>query len=312
MMHKTALLFAGQGSQYVGMGRDLASQFPQAKTWFEQGREALGFDLPGLCFNGPDADLTRTENCQPGIFLTSWTAFQLLKERAPTLEFQAAAGLSLGELTALTAAGSLSFQDGLSVARQRGRFMQEACEATHGTMAAVLGLDAEILGAVCGEAGVEMANLNCPGQIVISGESEKVAKACELAKAKGARRAVLLPVAGAYHSRLMAGAQDKVRELLARTRIEPATAAVISNVTARPHGSPDEIRLRLSEQVVSPVRWEESIRYLLDNGFRRFIELGPGTVLSGFLKRIDKSAEILNVGDVPSLERTAQALAGKS
>jgi [acyl-carrier-protein] S-malonyltransferase len=188
--------------------------------------------------------------------------------------------------------------------------MQEACEATRGAMAAVLGLDAEALGRVCDEADVEMANLNCPGQIVISGATEKIAKACELAKAKGARRAVLLPVAGAYHSRLMAGAQAKVRNLLAETPLGPATIAVISNATARPHGAPDEIRRRLVEQVVSPVRWEDSIRYLLEDGFRRFIELGPGTALSGFMKRIDKGAQMLNVADIPSLETTVQALAG--
>ncbi|HEY3857515.1 MAG TPA: ACP S-malonyltransferase [Verrucomicrobiae bacterium] len=309
MMQKTALLFAGQGAQFVGMGRDLAAQYPQAAALFDRSREILGFDLANVCFNGPEADLTNTENAQPGIFVTSWVAFQLLKERAPALEFQATAGLSLGELTALAAAGAFTFKDGLKVARQRGRFMQEACEATRGAMAAVLGLDTEALASICREADVEMANLNCPGQIVISGETDKIAQACELAKAKGAKRAVPLPVAGAYHSRLMAIAQEKVRNMLGNTPIQPTTLAVISNVTAKPHGSPDEIRQRLVEQVVSPVRWEDSIRYLLENGFRRFIELGPGTALSGFLKRIDKTAEMLNVGDVPSLEKTVQALA---
>ena len=310
MTQKTALLFAGQGAQFVGMGQDLAAQFPQAAAVFDRSHEILGFDLANVCFNGPEADLTNTENAQPGIFVTSWVAFQLLKERAPGFEFQATAGLSLGELTALTVAGVFSFEDGLKVARQRGRFMQEACENTRGAMAAVLGLDAEVLAGVCREADVEMANLNCPGQIVISGETDKIGKACEMAKAKGAKRAVPLPVAGAYHSRLMVGAREKVREMLAKTLVESPKVSVISNVTAKPHGGPDEIRQRLVEQVVSPVRWEDSIRYLLENGFRRFIELGPGTALSGFLKRIDKSAKMLNVGDVPSLEKTVQALAG--
>src|ERR1700677_1457515 len=206
-MDGTALLFAGQGSQYVGMGRDLAEQFPTAKMWFDRGREVLGFDLPSLCFHGPEADLTRTENAQPAIFLVSWVAFQLLKERLPDLSFQATAGLSLGELTALAAAGVFFFEDGLKTARQRGRFMQEACELAGGSMAAILGLEVERLKAVCLEADVEMGHLNSPGQIVISGETEKVARACESAKAQGAKRAVPLPVAGAYHSRLMRSAQ---------------------------------------------------------------------------------------------------------
>jgi [acyl-carrier-protein] S-malonyltransferase len=186
--------------------------------------------------------------------------------------------------------------------------MQEACDLAGGGMAAVLGLDAAILQTVCAEADVEMANLNCPGQIVISGETAKIARACELAKAKGAKRALPLPVAGAYHSRLMVSAQPKVTALLASVTVNAPGIPVISNVTARPHGGPDEIRQRLAEQVVSPVRWEDSIRFLLDEGFTRFIELGPGTALSGFLKRIDKNAQILNVADVASLETTVQAI----
>jgi [acyl-carrier-protein] S-malonyltransferase len=308
MMHKTALLFAGQGAQSVGMGRDWAAQFPQAKALFDRSRESLGFDLARICFDGPEEELMRTENAQPGIFLTSWVAFQLLKERLPDLSFHATAGLSLGELTALTAAGVFSFEDGLKIARQRGRFMQEACELTRGAMAAVLGLETEALREVCAAADVELANLNCPGQIVISGQTEKVAAACELAKAKGAKRALLLPVAGAYHSRLMASAQPKVKAMLDAVPLRPAAWPVISNVTARPHGGPEDIRQALTAQVISPVRWEDSIRYLLAQGFTRFIELGPGTALSGFVKRIDKTAAILNVADVPSLEAAAKAM----
>src|SRR5215831_20606080 len=213
---KTALLFAGQGAQVVGMGKDLAETFLAAKGWFERADNALGYDLASICFSGPEAELTKTENAQPGIFLVSWVAFHLLKEKAPGLVYQATAGLSLGEFTALAAAGAMSFEDGLKLVRQRGRFMQEACEATQGSMAAIIGLDEAPTREVCAEAGVVLANLNCPGQLVISGEAEKIANACELAKAKGARRALPLAVAGAYHSPLMAGAQRKLEAELAR------------------------------------------------------------------------------------------------
>lgn len=307
-MSKTALLFAGQGAQAVGMGRDLAEKFPSARAWFDRANAALGYDLAQVCFAGPEDDLTKTENAQPGIFLVGWVAFQLLKEQAPGLRFEATAGLSLGEFTALAAAGVMSFEDGLKVVRQRGRFMQEACEATQGTMAAIIGLDEEPTRQVCAEAGVELANLNCPGQIVISGAADKMGKACELAKAKGAKRALPLPVAGAYHSKLMASAQPKLQGALATIQLTPAGVPVISNVTGQPHGTPAEIQQRLVEQVTASVRWEASMRHLLAQGFTRFIELGPGTALTGFMKRIDKTAQMLNVADVASLEATAAAL----
>ena len=308
-MSKTALLFAGQGAQAVGMGKDLAEKFPTARAFFDRANAALGYDLAKICFEGSEAELTNTENAQPGIFLVSWVAFQMLKERVPNLQFQATAGLSLGEFTALAAAGVMSFDDGLRVVRQRGRFMQEACAAAPGGMAAIIGLDEGPTREICAEAGVEFANLNCPGQLVISGEKGGIEKACELAKARGAKRALPLQVAGAYHSRLMASAQPKLRAALAEIPLHLPSVPVVSNVTGQPHHTAGEIHAKLVEQVTSSVRWEESMRYLLGQGFTRFIELGPGAALTGFMKRIDKNAVSLNVSNAASLETTAAALA---
>jgi [acyl-carrier-protein] S-malonyltransferase len=307
-MSKTALLFAGQGAQVVGMGKDLAEKYPSAKIWFDRANAAVGYDLASICFNGPEPELTRTENAQPGIFLVSWVTFQLLKEQVPALKFDAAAGLSLGEFTALAAGGAMSFEDGLRAVRQRGRFMQEACDATRGGMAAIIGLDEAPTREVCAAVGVVLANLNCPGQLVISGEADKIAQAVELARAKGAKRAIPLPVAGAYHSPLMAGAQPKLQAELAKIKISPPVVPVISNVTALPHDRPSSIQERLVEQVTSPVLWEKSMHTLLAQDFTRFIELGPGTALSGFMKRIDRNAQMLNVADVASLEAAVKAL----
>ncbi len=303
-MGKTALIFAGQGAQIVGMGKDLAESYPTAREWFERANSTLAYDLSSICFNGPEADLVKTEHAQPGIFLVSWIAFQLLRERVPGIQFEATAGLSLGEFTALAAAGAISFEDGIKIVRARGKFMQEACEATRGGMAAIIGLGEDMTREVCREAGVVLANLNCPGQLVISGEQDKIFNACELAKSKGAKRALPLPVAGAYHSPLMNTAQPKLGAELYRVDIKPPVVPVISNFTAQPHGNPADIRARLVEQVTASVRWEESIRYLLAQGFSRFIELGPGTALSGFLKRIDRNAQSYNIGDVASLKTT--------
>jgi len=307
-MSKTALMFAGQGAQAVGMGKDLAEQIPSAKAWFDRANEALGYDLASICFAGPEAELTRTENAQPGIFLVSWVAYQLLIERAPGIAYQATAGLSLGEFTALAVAGGMSFEDGLKVVRQRGRFMQEACDATKGGMAAIIGLDEAPMREVCDQAGVSLANLNCPGQLVISGAADKINTACDLAKAKGARRALPLVVAGAYHSPLMASAQPKLASALDAIQLHAPKFPVVANVNAQPHGSPAEIRSLLVEQVTASVRWEDSMRYLLAQGFTRFIELGPGTALTGFLKRIDKTAQVVNIADVASLESAIKTL----
>ena len=288
------------------MGKDLAEKYPAAKAWFDRANAALGYDLAAVCFNGPEGDLTKTENAQPGIFLVSWVCFELLKEQVPGLKFEATAGLSLGEFTALTAAGALSFEDGLRVVRQRGKFMQEACDVTQGGMAAVIGLDEAPTREVCAEAGIVLANLNCPGQLVISGAADKIAKACELAKAKGAKRAIPLTVAGAYHSPLMASAQPKLAAELAQAKLGAPSVPVISNVTAQAHGN--DIAAKLVEQVCASVRWEESMRALLAQGYTRFIELGPGSALSGFMKRIDKTATMINVSDAASLEAAVKTL----
>jgi [acyl-carrier-protein] S-malonyltransferase len=303
-MTQTALLFAGQGAQAVGMGRSLVERFPTAKDWFERANSILGYELAKICFEGPEEELTKTEYAQPAIFVVGWIAFQVLSESVPNLKFAATAGLSLGEFTALAAANALSFEDALKVVRFRGELMQKAAESTKGGMAAIIGLDEKTTREVCAESGVELANLNCPGQIVISGAADKLPAACEVARRKGAKKALPLAVAGAFHSSLIASAQPGLRALLESTSIVAPTVPVIANVTARPHGSPTEIRAKLVEQVTAPVRWEESMRFLLSQGFTRFIELGPGTALSGFMRRIEKDARMTNVADAESLAKT--------
>jgi len=307
-MSKTAFLFAGQGAQCVGMGRSLADNSSTAKKWFERANSVLGYDLAKICFEGPESELTNTANAQPAIFLVGWVAFQLLMERVPALKYEAAAGLSLGEFTALAAAGAITFDDGIRVVRQRGQFMQQAADSTRGTMAAIIGLDETLTREVCAEAGVELANLNCPGQLVISGEADKMEKACELARNKGAKKAMPLAVSGAYHSRLMSAAQPGLQSVLANISVVQPSLPVISNVTAGAHADPSSIRRRLVEQVTAPVRWEASMRYLLGQGFTQFIELGPGKALSGFMKRIDPKARMLNIADSETLETTVKDL----
>ena len=290
------------------MGRDLVEKYPSARALFGQANEALGYDLTQICFEGPEDALIQTENAQPGIFLVSWVALERLREQVPDLAFEATAGLSLGEFTALTAAGVMSFEDGLKVVRQRGRFMQEACDATEGGMAAVIGLDEATTREICTSADVELANLNCPGQLVISGASAGIEKACELAKEKGAKRALPLTVAGAYHSRLMESASTELELALREVELNLPMVPVISNVTAKPHATAGEILQRLVEQVTSSVLWETSIRYLVEQGFTRFIELGPGNALTGFMRRIDRDLEVYNISDCESLEKTVNAL----
>ena len=309
-MSQTALLFTGQGSQTVGMGRDLCEKFAVCRQLFEQANAVLGRDLAQICFTGPEAVLTQTDNAQPGIFLTSLACLATVQAQIPDLKFAATAGLSLGEFTALTAAGAVTFEDGLRMVQARGRFMQEACDTTQGGMASIINLDDAVLVEVCREADVDVANLNCPGQTVISGAKDKIVKAVELAKARGAKRAIPLPVAGAYHSRLMMGAQQKVAAELARLALRDPRVPVVANVSAQPGGSVTEIKDLLTRQVTGTVRWTESMQWLIAQGFTRFIELGPGAVLAGLMKRINKNVEVISVNDCATLETAVLKLRG--
>jgi [acyl-carrier-protein] S-malonyltransferase len=299
---KTALLFAGQGSQTVGMGRDLCEKFPACASLFARANEILDRDLRTICFTGPENVLTKTDNAQPALFVHSLAALAALKLAVPGLTFYATAGLSLGEFTALSAAGVTSFDDGLRMVQARGRFMQEACDATTGGMASIIGMDEAELTKVCQEADVDIANLNCPGQTVISGDKDKITKALELAKEHGAKRAIPLVVAGAYHSRLMESAKVKVASSLAQLPMQPPEVPVVSNVTARPATTVAEIKDLLVRQVTSPVRWSESMQWLVGQGFGRFIELGPGGVLAGLMKRISRDVEVISIGDCATLD----------
>ncbi len=307
------MLFAGQGAQRVGMGRDLVETFPAATTAFEKADAVLGRSLSSVIFEGPEEELTKTANCQPALFVHGLALLDVLQEEVPSLQPVAAAGLSLGEMTAHTAAGTFGFEDGLRLVAKRGAFMEEACEITDGAMAAMIGGEEE---AVCGlaeDCEVEVANFNAPGQIVLSGSSEGIDRTVSLARERGIRMGRKLKVAGAYHSRLMTGAQEKLGEALAGAGVGVPRFPVICNYAAEEVSDPARIRETLTSQVTGSVRWEESMRLLLDRGHRLFIELGPGKVLTGLMGRIDteKSAEVLAVEDRESLEGAVVRLRGE-
>ncbi len=307
-MTDVVLLFAGQGAQRVGMGKDLAQAYPEAAALFARADEVLERSLTSIMFDGPNDALTRTANCQPALFVHGLALWEVLKARVPGLNPTAAAGLSLGELTAHTAAGTFSFDEGLRLVACRGALMDEACAATTGTMAAMIGGDEEAVLSLAADCDVEVANFNAPGQIVLSGTVEGIDRAVGLAKERGIRIAKKLNVAGAYHSRLMAGAQEKLGKALANAPVGQPTIPVLSNFTGSPVHGADEIRETLTKQVTGSVRWVGAMRHLLDDGHSQFLELGPGKVLSGLMARIEKGTNVIALEDAESLEAAVASL----
>lgn len=307
MSKKVVLLFAGQGAQVVGMGSDLAAHDETVRSLFDQADEILGFPLKETMFSGPMEELTRTSRCQPALYAHGLAVLQLLKQRVPDLEISAAAGLSLGEFTAHAAAGTFDFETGLKLVARRGLFMEEACQATRGSMLAMLGGEEDAVRQLAEDCDVDMANFNTPGQIVLSGAKENIEKAAATAKERGLRGKEL-PVAGAYHSRLMKSAQEKLAAELGGTTIVSPNFTVVANLTAAPVSEPAEIRHTLENQVTGSVRWAQSMQYLLSQGHGHFLELGPGGQLAGMLGRIQKGTKVSSISDIASLEKAVEAL----
>lgn len=303
-----AFVFPGQGAQYVGMGTDLADRFPAARRVFEEASDACGLDLLTLCREGPEDRLRETENTQPAILVSSWAAATVLMEHGVVPAM--AAGLSLGEYTAMVAAGVLTLGEAAAVVRQRGRFMQEAAEGRSTAMVAVVGLDADRVAEICrGVPGiVEAANHNAPGQVVIGGEADAVALACDRLREAGARRLVRLAVSAPFHTSLMRPAAERLAGVLEEVPVRPARIPVVSNVTAQPVREPEAVRSALIAQVAAPVRWEESVRTLASLGARIFVEAGPGTTLAGLIRRTLPTSQVISVGDVATLEAAVASL----
>ena len=307
-MSKTAILFPGQGAQAVGMARDLAGALPECRALFDRAAAVLGYDLAAICFDGPIEKLTISAHAQPGIFVASVACLTALQQRHPGVAFDFTAGLSSGEWTALYFAGAIGFEDTLKVLEARGRFMQETCVAAPGAMLTVIGAAPEALDKLCAAGGAEKANLNSHEQTVLSGSKAAIDAAEQAGKALGLRKLIRLNVSGAFHSTLMKPAADRLAGVLAGVSFQAPRIPVVANVTARPHGEPGSIGETMVRQVYSSVNWVGSIEWLKGQGVTRYVECGPGKVLSGLVRRIDNGASLLNIADLPSLEAAGPGL----